>query len=83
MLCLLLETEEKSMEKSVTKTMSGKHVPTTITAIKIGERYLDRYNKLTNNKDGVAGWTGYYNAEGELVITSRYDSSRTQLPTAE
>ncbi len=35
------------MEKSVTKTMSGKHVPTTITAIKIGERYLDpTYVKL-------------------------------------
>ena len=35
------------MEKSVVKTMSGKNVPTTITAIKIGERYLDpTYVKL-------------------------------------
>ncbi|WP_158589505.1 hypothetical protein [Butyrivibrio sp. CB08] len=35
------------MEKSVAKTMSGKHVPATITAVKIGERYLDpMYVKL-------------------------------------
>ena len=35
------------MEKSVEKTISGKNVPTTITAIKIGERYLDpTYVKL-------------------------------------
>ena len=42
----------------------------------ISERYLDRYNKLTNNAEGFAGWNGYYNGEGELVVTSRYDENR-------
>ena len=41
MLCLLLETEEKNMKKSVLRTISGKTIPATITAVKIGERYLD------------------------------------------
>ena len=44
------------------------------------ERYLDRYNKLTNNRDGVAGWNGYYNEDGELVVTNRYDQDRNALP---
>ena len=46
----------------------------------ISERYLDRYTKLTNNADGVAGWNGYYDSEDRLVITSRYDQDRTMLP---
>ena len=39
----------------------------------ISERYTDRYNKLTNNKDGVATWNGYYDEDGNLVITGLYD----------
>ena len=46
----------------------------------ISERYLDRYNKLTNNAEGVAGWNGYYDAEGNLIITSKYDQERNALP---
>ena len=46
----------------------------------ISERYLDRYNKLTNNAEGVAGWTGYYTVDGELVITNRYDKDRNPVP---
>jgi hypothetical protein len=46
----------------------------------ISERYLNRYNKLTNNLEGVAGWNGYYSSNGELIITSRYDQERNQLP---
>ena len=46
----------------------------------ISERYLDRYNKLTNNADGIAGWNGYYDAEGNLVVTSVYDKDRSALP---
>ena len=42
--------------------------------------YLDCYNKLTNNKEGVAGWNGYYDAEGNLIITSKYDQERKALP---
>ena len=49
----------------------------------ISERYLDRYNKLTNNKDGVAGWNGYYDGDGKLVITSQYDQDRNQIGTEE
>ena len=29
-----------------------------------------------NYADGVAGWSGYYNSEGELVVTNRYDQER-------
>ena len=47
----------------------------------VSERYLDRYNKLTNNAQGVAGWNGYYDSEGNLVITGRYDKDRNNLPT--
>ena len=39
----------------------------------ISERYLDRFNKLTNNVDGIATWNGYYDEEGNLVVTNRYD----------
>ena len=39
----------------------------------MSERYLDRYNKLTNNKEGIASWNGYYDEEGHLIITNRYD----------
>ena len=46
----------------------------------ISERYLNRYNKLTNNKSGVAGWNGYYDSDGTLVITNRYDENRSALP---
>ena len=46
----------------------------------ISERYLDRYNRLTNNEDGIAGWNGYYDAEGNLVVTSVYDKDRSALP---
>ena len=42
----------------------------------ISERYLNRYNKLTNNNKGIAGWNGYYDAEGKLVITNCYDENR-------
>ena len=38
--------------------------------------YLDRYNKLINNEDGVAGWNGYYDEDGNLVVTNRYDQNR-------
>ena len=47
----------------------------------IGERYQDRYNKLTNNAEGVAGWNGYYDAEGNLIITSKYNQDKEALPT--
>ena len=47
----------------------------------ISERYQDRYNQLTNNTEGVAGWNGYYDGEGNLIITSRYDQDRNALPT--
>ena len=47
----------------------------------IAERYLDRYNKLTNNADGFAGWNGYYDGEGNLILTSKYDLNREALPT--
>ena len=45
----------------------------------ISERYVDRYNKLTNNAKGIAGWTGYYDEDGNLVITSCYDKTRNSL----
>ena len=43
------------------------------------ERYKDRYDKLTNNKDGVAGWNGYYDNAGQLVITNCYDQDRMKV----
>ena len=46
----------------------------------MGERYLNRYNKLTNNASGVAGWNGYYDDDGNLVITNQYDENRNALP---
>ena len=46
----------------------------------ISERYLDRYNKLTNNASGVAGWSGHYSADGELVIDNQYDQDRNAVP---
>ena len=46
----------------------------------IPERYLGRYNKLTNNSEGVAGWNGYYDSEGTLVITNCYDQDRNAVP---
>ena len=47
------------------------------------ERYADRYNRLTNNAQGVAGWTGYYDDDGRLIYTSRYDQDRIPLPTTD
>ncbi len=31
------------------------------------------YNKLTNNADGIASWNGYYDENGNLIISNRYD----------
>ena len=45
----------------------------------VSERFLDRYNRLTNNKDGIAGWNGYYDENGKLVITNRYDKDRNPV----
>ena len=45
----------------------------------VSERYLDRYNHLINNADGVAGWNGYYDGNGDLVVTNRYDQNRNQV----
>ena len=50
----------------------------------VSVRYLDRYNRLTNNTDGVAGWSGKYNDEGELIITNCYDQKHNSVvPTVE
>ena len=46
----------------------------------MSERYLDRHNKLTNNAEGVAGWNGFYDSEGKLVINNLYDQDRNPLP---
>ena len=46
----------------------------------IAERYQDRFNKLTNNKDGVASWNGYYDDDGKLIVTNRFDKDLKPLP---
>mgnify|MGYP002527058647 CR=1 FL=1 len=46
----------------------------------ISENFKDRYNKRANNKDGVASWNGYYDSEGNLVVTSRFDKDLNPLP---
>ena len=45
----------------------------------ISERCLDRYNKLVNNEYGVAGWNGYYDEFGKLVILGMYDQDRKSV----
>ena len=43
------------------------------------ERTFTIIDKLTNNKNGVAGWTGRYDENGELIITSCYDKNRNPV----
>ena len=45
----------------------------------VSERFLDRYNKLTNNADGIAGWNGHYDEHGKLVIDNKYDQDRNPV----
>jgi len=47
--------------------------------IVFSERYLDASDKLTNNAEGIAGWNGYYDANGDLIINSRYDQDRNPV----
>ena len=42
-----------------------------------------KFTASTNNTEGVAGWNGYYDSEGRLVVTNQYDQDRNPLPVDE